>query len=64
MTYSLWLKIGVKIFSLLLPQLTPEIRKLLEQYLKDLYQKAKATDNILDDLVIKIIADLLKIDVE
>lgn len=62
MTFPLWLKIGIKLFSVIIPVITPEIRKIMEEAIRNLYNKAVATDNIWDDFAVKVIADLLRID--
>jgi hypothetical protein len=63
-TYQIVLTIVKEILSLILPRLSNHIRELLSVYIKDLYQKAKATDNIFDDYAVELIADILNIDLE
>lgn len=41
---------------------TPEIKTLIEQVIKDLYIKAKATSSPYDDLAIEVLAEILSID--
>ena len=63
-TYQIVLAMVREIFNLVLPRLSNHIRELLSVYIKDLYQKAKATDNIFDDYAVELIADILNIDLE
>ena len=63
-TYQIVLTIVKEILSLILPRLSNHIRELLSVYIKDLYQKAKATDNIFDDYAVELIADILNLDLE
>ena len=41
---------------------TPEIKKLLEEFILRLWEKAKATPNPFDNMLVKIIAGILDID--
>ena len=61
-TYKIVLAMVREIFSLVLPRLSNHIRELLGVYIKDLYNKAKSTDNIFDDYVVELIASILQID--
>ena len=62
LTYQIVLAMVREIFSLLLPRLSNHIRELLGVYIKDLYQKAKSTENIFDDYAVELIADILNLD--
>ena len=42
--------------------MSPEIRKLLEDMILRLWEKAKATPNEFDNIVVRLIAGLLEID--
>jgi len=53
----------VKALSVLLPVLTPEIRKLLEESLLDLYKKAVETPNPWDDFLVRMLLRILSIPV-
>ena len=64
MTFNFWLKVGIKLIGVILPVITPEIRQLIGDAIKSLYAKAKMTDNPWDDFLVKLIADLLAIDVD
>jgi hypothetical protein len=64
LTYQIVLAMVREIFSLLLPRLSNHIRELLGVYIKDLYQKAKSTENIFDDYAVELIADILNLDLE
>jgi len=60
-----WLvKIIISVLSPVISIITPEIKTALETYIKDLYVKAKATENVWDDFLIKFIADILGVKVE
>jgi hypothetical protein len=61
-TYQIVLAMVREIFSLVLPRLSNHIRELLGVYIKDLYNKAKSTDNIFDDYAVELIASILQID--
>jgi hypothetical protein len=60
-TYQIVFKLVSEIFELILPRLSNHIRELLTVYIKDLYQKAKSTDNIFDDYAVELIASILQI---
>jgi len=62
LTYQIVLAMVKEIFSLVLPRLSNHIRELLSVYINDLYNKAKATDNIFDDYAVELIANILQID--
>jgi hypothetical protein len=61
-TYQLVIKLVSEIFELIIPRLSEHIRELLTLYIRNLYKKAKATDNIFDDFAIELIAKILLID--
>jgi hypothetical protein len=61
-TYQIVLAMVREIFNLVLPRLSNHIRELLNVYIKDLYNKAKSTDNIFDDYAVELIASILQID--
>jgi hypothetical protein len=61
-TYQIVIKLVSEIFELILPRLSNHIRELLTVYIKDLYQKAKSTENIFDDYAVELIASILQID--
>jgi hypothetical protein len=61
-TYQIVLKLISEIFELIIPRVSNHIRELLTVYIKDLYQKAKATENIFDDYAVELIASILQID--
>jgi sugar-specific transcriptional regulator TrmB len=61
-TYQIVITMIKEIFSLVLPRLSSHIRELLRVYIKDLYDKAKSTENIFDDFAVELIADILQID--
>jgi hypothetical protein len=61
-TYQLVIKLISEIFELIIPRLSNHIKELLTVYIRDLYKKAKSTDNIFDDYAIELIASILQID--
>lgn len=63
-TYQIVLTMVKEILSLILPRLSNHIRELLTVYIKDLYQKAKSTNNIFDDYAVELIANILNLDLE
>lgn len=42
--------------------ISPELRELIEKVIKTLYDRALATDNPIDDILVKLIAELLDVD--
>lgn len=63
-TYEIALSLIKKIFALVLPEVSGHIKQLLEAYLKDLYKKAIETENVFDDYLVILIADILGIKLE
>jgi hypothetical protein len=63
-TYQIVIKLVSEIFELILPRLSNHIRELLTSYIKDLYQKAKSTENIFDDYSVELLASILNIELE
>jgi hypothetical protein len=61
-TYQIVISMVKEIFSIIIPRLSNHIRELLKVYIKDLYNKAKSTENIFDDYAIELIAEILQID--
>ena len=51
----------VQIFSTIMPIITPSIKKALEEFLLDLYERAKETTNPWDDFLIKFLLRILNI---
>lgn len=64
MTLKWIISIISKVLSPLIPLLSIEIKAELEVFIRQLYQKAKKTDNVFDDFFVKFIADILNISVE
>jgi hypothetical protein len=62
LTYQIVLTMMQEIFSLVFPRLSNHIRELLTVYVNDLYSKAKSTDNIFDDYLVELLANILQID--
>ena len=58
----------IKLFIPLLPQIlglvTPALRRALEDVIKDLYKRARETENPIDDILVGILAALLSIDMD
>lgn len=52
------------ILTKLLPRISEEAKKFLDAGIKELYEKAKATDNPFDDLAINLIAGILGVELE
>lgn len=53
----------VQIFSTILPVITPSLKGALEEFLLELYQKAKETANPWDDFLVKFLLRMLSITV-
>lgn len=52
------------LLGVLFDRLSPEIKKLLKDFLKGLYKKALLTPNPIDDTLVKFLASLLSIELE
>ena len=50
------------VLSAVLDQISPEIRKLLEDAIAKLYERAQSTKTKIDDLFVRVLARLLDID--
>jgi len=51
----------IQIFSTIMPIITPSLKKALEEFLVDLYEKAKETTNPWDDFLLKFLLRMLGI---
>ncbi len=58
------IKVFGTVFSIIFDNLSPEIKKLIQNFVKDLYEKAKKTDSVFDDLGVKVLAAVLNVDLE
>lgn len=59
-----WLiNILIQVFSTILPVITPQLKKELEDFLIGLYNKAKETPNPWDDFLLKFLLRILGISV-
>ena len=63
MNFSWLLKIVGSAFSPVFSLLSKEIKSELENFIKDLYKKSEKTENVWDDFFVKMLADILNIDV-
>jgi hypothetical protein len=63
-TYQLVITLVQSIFSSLFPKLSDELRNLLKNYINDLYAKACATPNPIDDMFVEILAAILAVPLE
>ena len=52
------------VLGVLFDKLSPEIKKLLKDFLQGLYKKAVATPNPVDDTLVKFLASLLGVDLD
>lgn len=59
----IWIVIG-KVIGALVRVLSPEIRDRLEEWVKDLHERALATDNPADDTLVELLAALLGVDLQ
>ena len=53
----------VQIFSTIMPIITPQLKKELEDFLVGMYNKAKETPNPCDDLLLKFLLRMLSISI-
>lgn len=51
----------MQIFSTIMPIITPSLKKALEEFLLELYEKAKETTNPWDDFLLKFLLRILGI---
>lgn len=63
-TWTFWERITIAILSAILRAVSPILREALQKAIKELYEKAKQTDNPYDDMFIALLARLLGIEVE
>jgi hypothetical protein len=63
-TYQIVIRLVAKILGLILPEVSNSIKELLQTYIRDLYKKACETPNPVDDLFVKLIAEILGIKLE
>jgi hypothetical protein len=61
-TYDFWLSLSIKVLSTILDVVTPSLRKVLGDYVQDLYNKAKETENPWDDFFVKLLASLVGVE--
>lgn len=52
------------IIALIIGTLSPEIRKAIQDFIKDLYVKVKETANPFDDLAVKVLAGLFAVNLD
>jgi len=64
MNTSFFVSLAVKVLTPFLSLITSPIKTELETFVKNLYVKAKNTESPLDDMFVKLLADILGITVE
>lgn len=64
MTWEILKPIVTKLISALLSAASPALREWIKEAINDLYKKAKETENPIDDMTVKFIAELLGVEVE
>lgn len=64
MSTGFFVTLAVKVLSPLLSLITTPIKTELDSFIKSLYVKAKNTDSPIDDMFIKLLADILGIEVK
>jgi hypothetical protein len=57
------LRLALPILPQILKLVTPLLRESLEEAVKDLFAKAKKTDNPVDDILVAVLAGLIGVDV-
>lgn len=63
-TWTFWERITIVVLSAILRAVSPVLREALQKSIKELYEKAKQTDNPYDDFFVELLARLLGIDLE
>ena len=57
-----FVKFVLSILPTIMDLVTPEIREMIEEFMLRWWEKAKATPNPIDDVIVKFIALLIKVD--
>lgn len=63
MTWAKVIGFIARLLGALLPVISPEIKKLFEDSLRELYKRALATPNPIDDVFAKALCDLMGVNV-
>ena len=64
MNFSWLIRLLISTFKPFANLLSENIKNELQDFIRSLYQKALATENIWDDFFVKILADILSIDLK
>lgn len=64
MDWSTWEKIALKVLAAIIAALSPELRALLEDMVRELYRRARATDSPLDDKLVELLAAVLGVELD
>jgi len=64
LTYDFWISLGAKILGSILRAVSPHIREAVRDVITDLYEKAKATDNPMDDFFVQLLATLVGVELK
>jgi len=62
MTWSKVAQFAARVLGILILQLSPEIRELIESLIERAWEKAQKTDNTFDDIFVKMLAQILDIE--
>ena len=54
----------VPILSLIVNAISPSIKEVVTKFVIDLNKKAEATTNTVDDIFVKLLADVLNVDID
>ena len=62
MNWKFFLTLGARVLASIIGILSPEIRTGIEEAIRGLYVKAKATDNPIDNMFVETLATMLRVD--
>jgi len=58
-TYNFFVSLAIKVLGAIISVISPEIRRLVERTVNNLYEEAKKTSNPWDDFFVKLLAAIL-----
>ena len=64
MSWKWLLNLLIPFFSGMINMLTPEIKSMLQSFIKDLYKKSVETPNVMDDLFVGLLAQILSVEID
>jgi len=63
-TYNFFVSLAIKVLGAIISVISPEIRKLVEKVVNELYEEARKTSNPWDDFFVKLLAAILGVKLE